>query len=95
MSHTQANELVAMLQRGEITLRELKGITEEEMAAGVAAGREIMARGAHQAAAEVLSCLALYDPYRPDVWQALAELMQRERSPDQARLFAGLARAMA
>jgi hypothetical protein len=38
--------------------------------------------------------LALYDPYRPDVWRALEELCRRERSPQPAALYARLAVAM-
>ncbi len=83
------------LQAGETTIAELKGIGEDEMAAGIRAGRLLIARGEHLAAAEVLSGLALYDPYRPDVWHALEELFRREQMPQQANLFASLARAMA
>lgn len=83
------------LQSGVITIREWRGVTNEEMTAGVSAGRKLIARGEHQAAAEILSGLALYDPYRPDVWLALEELFRRARHPTQAKLFADLARVMA
>jgi hypothetical protein len=83
------------LQNGEITIAELRGITDEEMSAGVNAGRRLMDAGDHQAAAEVLAGLALYDPYRPDVWNALEELFRRERQPEPANLFSNLARVMA
>jgi hypothetical protein len=83
------------LQNGEITIAELRGITDEEMSAGINAGRKLMDAGEHQAAAEVLAGLALYDPYRPDVWSALEELFRRERQPEPANLFSNLARVMA
>jgi hypothetical protein len=83
------------LQNGEITIAELRGITDEEMTAGVNVGRKLMDAGEHQAAAEVLAGLALYDPYRPDVWSALEELFRRERQPEPANLFSNLARVMA
>ena len=83
------------LQNGEITIAELRGITGEEMAAGVNAGRKLMNAGEHQAAAEVLAGLALYDPFRPDVWSALEELFRRECLPEPANLFSSLARVMA
>jgi hypothetical protein len=54
-----------------------------------------MDAGEHRAAAEVLAGLALYDPYRPDVWRALEELFRRERLPEPANLFSNLARVMA
>jgi hypothetical protein len=83
------------LQSGEVTIAELRGITDEEMSAGVKAGLRLMDAGKHQAAAEVLVGLALYDPYRPDVWSALEELCRRERQPEPANLFSELARIMA
>jgi hypothetical protein len=83
------------LRKGELTLGELKGITAEELAAGLRAGRRLMEAGEHRAAAEVLAGLALYDPYRPEVWRALEELLRRTRHPAQARLFGDLARVMA
>ena len=83
-----------MLQKGEATIAEMKGIGEEEMRAGMQAGRRLMEAGENEAAAEVLAGLALYDPYRADVWQALGELFQRLRQPRQARLFESLARSM-
>lgn len=83
------------LQSGEITIAELRGITDEEMVTGVNAGRKLMEAGEHQAAAEVLAGLALYDPYRPDVWSALEELFRRELQLEPANLFSNLARVMA
>lgn len=88
-------ETIQALQSGEITFAELRGITDEEMDAGISAGRKLMVAGEHQAAAEVLAGLALYDPYRPDVWRALEELFRRERLPEPANLFSNLARVMA
>jgi len=82
------------IRNGEVTIRELKGITDEEMEAAVMAGRSLMTAGQHQAAAEVLAGLALYDPFRPSVWRALEELSRRGCCPEQANLFSGLARAM-
>lgn len=89
------NQIIQALQNGEMTLSELRGITDDEMAAGINAGRKLMDAGEHQAAAEVLAGLALYDPYRPDVWIALEELFRRERQPEPANLFSSLARVMA
>ena len=83
-----------MLRQGETTIAEMKGIGDEEMQAGVRAGRSLMEAGENQGAAEVLGGLALYDPYRSDVWQALSELFQRMQQPRQARLFESLARSM-
>ncbi|MBW2701400.1 MAG: hypothetical protein JRF33_11340 [Deltaproteobacteria bacterium] len=83
-----------MLQKGEATLAEMKGINDEEMRAGMQAGQRLMEAGEYEAAAEVFAGLALYDPYRSDVWQALGELFQRLRQPSQARLFESLARSM-
>jgi hypothetical protein len=54
-----------------------------------------MISGQHQAAAEGLAGLALYDPFRPSVWRALEELFRRACLPEQANLFSGLARVMA
>ena len=89
------NVTIQALQNGEITFAELRGITDEEITAGIGAGRKLMDAGKHQAAAEVLAGLALYDPYRPDVWCALEELFRRERQPEPANLFSNLARVMA
>lgn len=87
-------EAYRLLQRGEITIRQLKGISDEEMTAGVRASRRLLAAGENQAAAEVLAGLALYDPYRADVWSSMEELCRRERLPQMANLCAGLARAV-
>jgi len=84
-----------MLQDGQLTIRELRGITSEEMQAGVNAGRKLMEAGEHLAAAEILGGMALYDPFFADVWRALEELFRRERCPHQANLYADLARVMA
>jgi hypothetical protein len=89
------NAVLGALQTGETTLRELRGITDEEMAAAVRAGQTLTERGEHLAAAEILAGLALYDPFRPDVWLALEDLFRTERQPDKAKLFSDLARAMA
>ncbi len=89
------NKTIRALQSGEITVAELRGISDAEMKAGIEAGRKLMDAGEHQAAAEVLAGLALYDPYRPDVWSALEELFRRERQPGPANLFSSLSRAMA
>jgi hypothetical protein len=89
-----SNETIQALQNGGITFAELRGITDEEMAAGVNVGRKLINAGEHQAAAEVLAGLALYDPYRPDVWSALEELFRREQLPGPANLFSELARIM-
>ena len=86
---------VQALQNGEVTIAELRGITSEEMEAGISAGRKLMDSGEYQAAAEVLAGLALYDPFRPDVWSALEELFRRECLPEPANLFSSLARVMA
>ena len=83
------------LRCGEITIRELRGITEEEMEVAVNAARVLMKKGQDRAAAEVLAGLVLYDPYLPSVWSALEELFRRACCPQQANLFADLARAMA
>jgi hypothetical protein len=86
---------VQALQNGEVTIAELRGITNEEMEAGISAGRKLMDSGEYQAAAEVLAGLALYDPFRPGVWRALEDLFRRRRLPEQANLFSDLARIMA
>ena len=82
------------LRSGEITIRELRGITEDEMEVAIRAARALMRKGHDRAAAEVLAGLALYDPYLPGVWSALEELFRRACRPQQANLFAKLARAM-
>ena len=91
----KGREIFQALQSGEVTIAELRGITEDELQAGIRAGRKLMYAGEHEAAAEVLAGLALYDPFRPDVWSALEELFRRERLPEPANLFSSLARAMA
>lgn len=88
-------DMLQALQNGEVTIAELRGITDEEMQAGIRAGKKLMHSGDHVAAAEVLAGLALYDPFRPDVWHALEELFRREQLPEPANLFSSLARAMA
>jgi hypothetical protein len=86
--------MLTRINRGEVTIAELKGITDAEMAAGVEASRRLMQSGQLQAATEVLAGLALYDPFRADVWLALEELFRGQSQPDLATLFSGLARAM-
>ena len=78
-----------------MTIRELRGITDEEFMAAVSAGRKLAAAGEHQAAAEVLAGLALYDPFEPEVWRAIEDLFRRQSQPGPANLFASLSRAMA
>lgn len=94
-TRSKSTKALELLRTGQTTLAELKGIGSVELQAGVRAGRRLMEDGAHLSAAEILSCLALYDPYRPDVWLALEELFRRERQPELANLFARLAKAMA
>jgi hypothetical protein len=89
------NEIMEAIQSGQITIREMKGITSNEMKAAIKAGRTLMQAGEHQAAAEVLSGLALYDPFLPDVWLALEELFRRDSRAQQANLFGDIARTMA
>jgi hypothetical protein len=82
------------IQSGLTTLRELRGITDEEMRAGVDAGRSLMEAGETEGAAEVLFGLATWDPFFPEVWRALEELFRRNFFPKQANFFADLARVM-
>jgi len=89
------NPSASSIPAGPATIAQLKGITREQLQAGILAGRTLMERGEHEAAADVLGCLALYDPYQPEVWSTLEELFRRERRVRQANLFADLARAMA
>lgn len=95
MRQETLNGLRARMTRGEVTLRELKGIGLEEFEAGVRAGLRLLARGESQAALEVLSGLALYDPYQPSVWRAIEQAFRERREPRPAALFGRLARAMA
>ena len=88
-------EKIQALQSGEVTIAELRGITNEEMEAGISAGRKLVDAGEYQVAAEVLAGLALYDPFRPGVWRALEDLFRRKCLPEQASLFSDLARIMA
>ncbi len=83
------------LRAGRATLAEIRGLSDEALAAGVRLGEKLAARGELDAAAELLAGMALYDPYRPDVWQALAGLCRCGRDPGQAALYDSLARAMA
>jgi hypothetical protein len=92
MTPQRTIEAFNLLQSGEITIRELKGITEEEMAAGVRASQRLLEAREHEAAAEVLAGLALYDPYYPAVWSTLEDLCRRERLPEIANFCASLAR---
>ena len=92
---TRAKSNLEKIHSGEVTIAELKGITEAEMRAGVGAGLKLIERGEDEAAAEVLSGLALYDPYRRDVWEALEQLFRRQMQPEPAALFGRIARAMA
>ncbi|MBW1808102.1 MAG: hypothetical protein JRJ19_03120 [Deltaproteobacteria bacterium] len=89
------HEVLEAFQSGEVSIREMKGITTNEMKAAIKAGRTLMQAGEYQAAAEVLSGLALYDPFLPDVWLAIEELFRRESRPQQAALFGDIARIMA
>ncbi len=89
------NSVTHAPQTGRTTIAMLKDITPLQLQAGIDAGRRLTEQGQHEAAADVLGCLALYDPYRPEVWKALEELFRRERLPKQANVFASLARAMA
>lgn len=86
---------IQALQNGEVTIAELRGITSEEMEAGVSAGRKLVDAGEYQMAAEVLAGLALYDPFRPSVWRALEDLFRKKCLIEQANLFSDLARIMA
>jgi hypothetical protein len=90
----KAQALMASVRAG-VTLRELRGITEEEMGAALSAARKLIRAGAAQAAAEVLAGLALHDPYRPEVWRCLQELFAGLGQAEPARLFSDLARVMA
>jgi len=93
----QTNQMLnayQLLQSGAVTIRELKGITDDEMEAGLAASRRLLRAGHTEAAAEVLSGLALYDPYYPGVWKAMEDLCRSEQLPRIANLCADLARAV-
>jgi hypothetical protein len=87
-------KLLDKLRCGDVTLRELRGISAEEMGAGVSAARKLMEEGEHQSAAEVLSGLALYDPFYPEVWRGLEELFRRQSCPQVANLFSEITRIM-
>lgn len=94
MQTQQMLKVYQLLQSGAVTIRELKGITDAEMESGLAASRRLLRAGQTDAAAEVLSGLALYDPYCPGVWKAMEELCRSERLPRIANLCADLARAV-
>lgn len=94
MQTQQMLNIYKLLQSGAVTIRELKGITEEEMETGLAASRRLLRAGQTDAAAEVLSGLALYDPYYPGVWKAMEDMCRREQLPRIANLCADLARAV-
>lgn len=77
------------------TIRELKGISEDEFAAALSAAQKLLDGGAEQAAVEVLAGLVLYDPYCPELWRVVEQLFRRRGELEAANIFAGLARAMA
>jgi len=77
------------------TIRELKGITDDEFSAALSAARKLLDGGAESAAAEVLAGLALYDPFCPEVWHLVEQLCRRRGELEAANVFAGLSRALA
>jgi cytosine/adenosine deaminase-related metal-dependent hydrolase len=83
------------LASGSTTIRQLRGITEEEYRSAVSAARKLIAAGAEQDGLEVLAGLVLYDPFLPEVWRELEAFCRRKGEAQAASLFAGLARVMA
>jgi len=86
--------LVEAIQKGELTIRELRGITEQEMLSALHMGKKIMQAGDPIGAAQVFAGLALYDPFFAEVWQALEELFRGWGCNEQANWFARLAQIM-
>lgn len=78
-----------------LTIRELRGIDEEEFSAAISAAQKLLDGGAEREAIDVLAGLAMYDPFCPDVWRLVEQVCRRRGEPEAANVFAGLARAMA
>ncbi|RLB59696.1 MAG: hypothetical protein DRI34_01110 [Deltaproteobacteria bacterium] len=78
-----------------MTIRELRGINDDEFAAALSAAQKLLDGGAEEAAVDVLAGLAMYDPFCPEVWRLVEQLCRRRGEPEAANLFAGLSRAMA
>ena len=77
-----------------MTIRELRGISDEEFAAALSAARKLLRGGAEQAGLEVLAGLVLYDPFHGGVWREMEYFCRQRREPEAARLFAELSRAL-
>ena len=65
------------LRRGDLTLAQVAGLSEQEMNAVAEAAEALRRGGDLDGAAAVWGMLLSYDPYVPRYWKALAELHRR------------------
>ncbi|RME20943.1 MAG: hypothetical protein D6806_15535 [Deltaproteobacteria bacterium] len=80
---------------GPVTIRKLRGITDEEFAAALSAADKLIDGGCNEEAVDVLSGLALYDPFCPEVWTRIERFCRLHGDLEAAGLFASLARSLA
>ena len=69
--------LIQGLATGEMSLRELRGISRQEMKTVLGVGQDLFEQGEDLAAAEVFAGLVMYDPLWPDSYAALGQILRR------------------
>jgi tetratricopeptide (TPR) repeat protein len=65
------------LRRGDLTMRQMAGITPQEMVAMAETADALRRSGDLDGAAAVWGLLLSYDPYVPRYWKALADIHRR------------------
>jgi hypothetical protein len=74
------------LRQGNLTLAQVAGLTEEELASVEEAGHLFRRMGHLQRACETFCLLIGFAPYNPRYWRAVAGLKQRLGQPGHALL---------
>lgn len=76
-SNDMARRVAKDLRRGDLTMRQVAGLSQQEMNAVAEAAEVLRRSGDLDGAAAVWGLLASYDPYVPRYWKALADLQRR------------------
>jgi hypothetical protein len=99
MTTSELRELMhegrAAVAAGELTLRQLVGLTDAEEAALARHARRLAGRGRLHEAEALCGLLCSADPLQARHWQALARLQRRLGRPIEARACDEIARCLA
>ncbi len=71
MTNEEAVDVAMSIVKGERTLRDIKGLTDDEMEAAYSQGYSYFQSGAYAKAEDVFSFLVTFDPFQDKYWKAL------------------------